>query len=402
MSSINNNKIFILAGETSGDLIGSHIMKGLKKNNKELFFSGVGGSHMNKQGLKSMYQMNEFNIIGFINTIYNFKKLNKYLNEIVYFILKEKPKAVITIDTKGFSLALAKKLKKTFSDNTYKCPLIHFVPPTIWAYGESRIKKWKNLHDGLFCLFKNEEDIFEQFNIKCSYVGNPIIENFLKYKDNINSKTNKKKYFHNSKNINCLLLPGSRDGEVKYILPEFISLIKNSNVKLRNVNWIIPTTELKYNYIISKIKKYNVSGNARVVVLEENYELLKQADLAVACSGTITLELALFKVPTIAVYKTDFFSAFLGRLLVNFQNVILPNFLLSKNIIPFLFQEKFTNLRITNLLIEYIETIDKKKKDFKEYSSMILKNMIYDEPGRIIFSINSSKEINKIINNYNY
>ena len=92
MSSINNNKIFILAGETSGDLIGSHIMKGLKKNNKELFFSGVGGAHMNKQGLKSMYQMNEFNIIGFINTIYNFKKLNKYLNEIVYFILKEKPK----------------------------------------------------------------------------------------------------------------------------------------------------------------------------------------------------------------------------------------------------------------------------------------------------------------------
>ena len=211
-----------------------------------------------------------------------------------------------------------------------------------------------------------------------------------------------KSQWKNDKNINCLLLPGSRDGEVKYILPEFISLIKNSNVKLRNVNWIIPTTELKYNYIISKIKKYNVSGNTRVVVLEENYELLKQADLAVACSGTITLELALFKVPTIAVYKTDFFSAFIGRLLVNFQNVILPNFLLSKNIIPFLFQEKFNNIRITKLLIDYIKTIDKKKKEFKKYSSMILKNMIYDQPKRINFSINSSKEINKIINNYDY
>ena len=134
MSSI-NNKIFILAGESSGDFIGSYIMKGLKKDNKELFFFGVGGSHMNKQGLKSMYQMNEFNIIGFINTIYNFKKLNKYLCEIVHFILKEKPKVVITVDTKGFSLALAKKLKKIFANNTYKCPLIHFVPPTIWAYG---------------------------------------------------------------------------------------------------------------------------------------------------------------------------------------------------------------------------------------------------------------------------
>ena len=189
---------------------------------------------------------------------------------------------------------------------------------------------------------------------------------------------------------------------MKYILPEFISLIKNSNGKLSNVNWIIPTTKLKYNYIISIIKNYNISNITRVVVLEENYELLKHADLAVACSGTITLELALFKVPTIAVYKTDFLSAFIGRLLVNFQNVILPNFLLSKNIIPLLFQEKFNNVRITKLLIDYIETIDKKKKEFKKYSSMILKNMIYDQPKRINFSINSSKEINKIINNYNY
>ena len=402
MSSINNNKIFILAGESSSDLIGSNIMKSLKKKNKQLFFFGVGGSHMNKQGLNSMYQMNEFNIIGFINTIYNFRKLNKYLNEIVEFILIEKPKAIITVDTKGFSFALAKKLKKIFSNNMYKCPLIHFVPPTIWAYGESRIKKWKNLHDGLFCLFKNEENIFKQFNIKCSYVGNPIIENFLKYRDNINPIINKKKLFNNSKNINCLLLPGSRDGEVKYILPEFISLIKNSNGKLSNVNWIIPTTKLKYNYIISIIKNYKISNITRVVVLEENYELLKHADLAVACSGTITLELALFKVPTIAVYKTDFLSALIGRLLVNFQNVILPNFLLSKNIIPFLFQEKFNNVRITKLLIDYIDSIDKKKKEFKRYSSMILKNMIYDQPKRINFSINSSKEINKIINNYNY
>ena len=88
--------------------------------------------------------------------------------------------------------------------------------------------------------------------------------------------------------------------------------------------------------------------------------------------------------------------------MVNFQNVILPNFLLSKNIIPLLFQEKFNNVRITKLLIDYIETIDKKKKEFKKYSNMILKNIIYDQPNRVNFSISSSKEINKIINNYNY
>ena len=401
MSLINNNKIFVLAGESSGDLIGAYIMEGLKEKNNQLLFIGIGGSRMKTEGLNSIYEMNEFNIIGFVNTISNLKKLNKYLNRIVDFILKEKPKAVITIDTKGFSLALAKKLKNNFYTTEYKCPLIHFVPPTIWAYGKSRIKKWANLHDGLFCLFKNEEEIFRKFNIKCSYVGNPIVEKFLKNKNNID-QFNDDKFYQNNKVINCLLLPGSRDSELKYILPEFISLIKNSNKKLSNINWIIPTTKLKYNNVISKIKEFNISSNVRVLVLEDNYETLKNADLAVACSGTITLELVLFKVPTIAVYKTDFFSALIGRLLVNFENVLLPNFLLGKKIIPFLFQEKANHVQISKLLIEYIESIDKKKSDFKKYSKMILNSLNYNNQNTLNFSKNSSKEINKIINNYVY
>tara|TARA_B100001093_G_scaffold163200_1_gene155571 strand:- start:1501 stop:2706 length:1206 start_codon:yes stop_codon:yes gene_type:complete len=401
MSLINNNKIFVLAGESSGDLIGAYIMEGLKEKNNQLLFIGIGGSRMKTEGLNSIYEMNEFNIIGFVNTISNLKKLNKYLNRIVDFILKEKPKAVITIDTKGFSLALAKKLKNNFYTTEYKCPLIHFVPPTIWAYGKSRIKKWANLHDGLFCLFKNEEEFFRKFNIKCSYVGNPIVEKFLKNKNNID-QFNDDKFYQNNKVINCLLLPGSRDSELKYILPEFISLIKNSNKKLSNINWIIPTTKLKYNNVISKIKEFNISSNVRVLVLEDNYETLKNADLAVACSGTITLELVLFKVPTIAVYKTDFFSALIGRLLVNFENVLLPNFLLGKEIIPFLFQEKANHVQISKLLIEYIESIDKKKSDFKKYSKMILNSLNYNNQNTLNFSKNSSKEINRIINNYVY
>ena len=401
MSSINNNKVFILAGETSGDFIGSYIMKGLKENDDELLFIGIGGSLMKTEGLNSIYEMNEFNIIGFINTIFNFKKLNKYLNQIVNFILKEKPKVVITIDTKGFSLALAKKLKKKFAETKFKCPLIHFVPPTIWAYGKSRIKKWENLHDGLFCLFKNEEDIFRKFNIKCSYVGNPIVEKFLRNKHNVSHFKNNK-FYQNKNGINCLLLPGSRDTELKYILPQLISLIKNSNKKLSNVNWIIPTTKLKYNDVISKIKTSNISSNTKVLILEDNYELFQYADLAVACSGTITLELVLFKVPTIAIYKTDFLSAFIGRKLVNFENVLLPNFLLGKKVVPFLFQENSNHLQISKILIDYIETIDKKKNDFRNYSDLILKVMNYNIPKKINFLKNSSNEINKIINNYVY
>ena len=141
------------------------------------------------------------------------------------------------------------------------------------------------------------------------------------------------------KKLICLLLPGSRSSEIKYVLPEFIKLIKNTNNKIKNINWIIPTTKSQYSNILSKVNEIK-SYPIEVIILENNYEALKHANVAIACSGTITLELVLFKIPTIAVYKTDFISALIGRMLVNFNNVILPNFLLKENVVPFLFQEK--------------------------------------------------------------
>ena len=172
-----------------------------------MIFFGIGGPLMLKEGLVSKYDMNNFNIIGFLNYIKNYKKLKNLLDQIVKLIMLEKPEAVITIDTKGFSFLLAKNLKKSFKVSGFKCPLIHFVPPTIWAYGKSRAKKWKNIHDNLFCLFKKEEEIFHKLGIECLYLGNPVIEKFLK-STNSNSKINlNKNNLIRGKTIKCFLLP---------------------------------------------------------------------------------------------------------------------------------------------------------------------------------------------------
>lgn len=396
-------KIFILAGESSSDYIGASVMMGLKEFNKNnINFFGVGGPLMKEQGLETIYEMNEFNIIGFINTIYNYKKLNGYINQIVDLILKEKPNVVITIDTKGFSLALAKRIKKIFTMNKFKCPLIHFVPPTIWAYGKSRIKKWKNLHDGLFCLFKNEEFIFSQHKINCIYTGNPVIENFINFnKKKVNLKLLKNKYIQNSKKYLCLLFPGSRDSEINFILAEFIHLIKNSEKNNNEIKWIIPTTKLQYSKIVKKIIYYGISKEVDVIILEDNYDIMKCADVAIACSGTVTLELVLFNIPTIAVYKTHFLSALVGRIMVNFRNVILPNFILNQNLVPFLFQEKCNYKNINKLLYVYLNELEIKKEIFKISSNKILRKMNYNNEKKPNFSICSSQKIIKIINNFN-
>ena len=391
-----NNKIFILAGETSSDYIGSCIMKGVKQYNDKINFFGVGGNLMENEGLSSLYNIKEFNVIGFINTLVKLKKLRNYVNEIVKFIIKEKPKIVITIDTKGFSLALAKSLKSAFENSDFKCPLIHFVPPTIWAYGKSRLKKWKDLHHELICLYKIEEDIFRKYDTKCIYLGNPIIENFLNFQQ---IKKNQNIDFYRSKKINCLLLPGSRSSEIKYILPEFIKLIKNTNNKIRNVNWIIPTTKSQYSNVLSEINEIK-SYPIKVVILENNYELLNDANIAIACSGTITLELVLFNIPTIAVYKTDFISALIGRMLVNFKNVILPNFLLKENVVPFLFQEKCNYIQMQKMLNNFIKNIEFQNKIYKGYSKNILKDMGYLNSKSTNFTTNSGKMVINLINNY--
>tara|TARA_B110000093_G_scaffold178564_1_gene217309 strand:+ start:286 stop:1500 length:1215 start_codon:yes stop_codon:yes gene_type:complete len=402
MSLTLNKKIFILAGESSGDYIGSFLMDGLQeRSNQKLTFFGVGGLLMQKKGLNNKFDMNNLNIIGLVNSIYNYKKLRNYINLLVELIIIEKPQAVITIDSKGFSLALAKKLKNVFKKSNYQCPLIHFVPPTIWAYGDSRAKKWRQVHDGLFCLFKKEQDIFKKFNIECIYSGNPFIEKFLQEKkNNVNIEKIKSKLSIGFKKNICLLLPGSRDSEIDYILPEFINLIKHSKNKYKNLVWIIPTTRIQYPRIIKYLEIEKVIEEVKVIILDENYEILNCAHLAIACSGTITLELVLFNVPTIAVYKSDWLSAFFGRLIVDFKNVILPNFLIGKEVIPLLFQEKCTSYYLEKTLSNYLRTIQTKKETFKLASNKILSNMDYMKQQKSIFSRNSSKEIIKIIDNF--
>ena len=395
-------KVFILAGEASGDYIGSSVMKGLKLIDEKITFFGIGGPLMIEEGLKSKYKMNDFNIIGFLNFLNNYKKLKNYVNEITKLIFFEKPIVVITIDTKGFSYELARNLKKSFIGKSFKCPLIHFVPPTIWAYGKSRSKKWKNLHDGLFCLFKKEEEVFKSLGVECNYLGNPVIEKFLKLSNSNNELLKKNVRFKDLKILKCLLLPGSRDTEIKYILPEFISLIKNFDSKLYKIDWIIPTTSLHFKDVTNKLKNLKIKNDIKVVVLQENYDLLNYADIAIACSGTVTLELVLFKIPTIAIYKTDILSATIGRLLVNFKNVILPNFLLGENVVPFLFQEKCKGDDISKLLTKYIDDIEKKQILFNNYSNKIIKLMNYDDISKFNFSKNSSSKIVNIINSYNY
>ena len=177
-----------------------------------------------------------------------------------------------------------------------------------------------------------------------------------------------------------------------------LEAIKLIEIKFKNINWVLPIPSIFKNKINHLLKKYNLNKIVKVIEFENNYDLIINSKLAIACSGTVTLELALAGVPTIGIYKTDWFSAFVGKRIVNLNNVILPNFIIGKQIIPFLFQEKCNKFEIFSLFKEYYTKNKLYKKRFSVYSNTLLSKTGYKNLNdNNQFGTKIAKEISELI-----
>ena len=382
-------KVFILVGEDSGDFIASCIIRGFQKsiiNNYEFF--GVCGERMKSLNVNQVFHYSEINFLGFKDVFLNYMKLRKKVFFLANYIFNLKPDVVITIDSKLFSLNLAKLLKKKFMINNNPIPLVHIVLPTIWAHSPKRALKWKGVHDKLFSIIPNEKKYFDKYLIQTKYLGNPFFEKLIFKKNNKIKKENDV----------CLVLPGSREKEINYNIFPLLEAIKIINKNFKNITWVLPTLKVfntKINYLL---KNNNLHKKIKVIDFEKNYDCIINSKLAIACSGTVTLELALAGVPTIGIYKTDWLSAFIGKRVVNLKNVILPNFIIGREIIPFLFQEKCNAFEIFLLFKEYYTNIKLYKDKFSIYSDTLLKKTGYknfNEKNK--FGKQIAKEISKLI-----
>ena len=383
-------KVFLLVGEDSGDFIASCIINGFKKNiiNNYEFF-GVCGVRMKKLNVNQVFHYSEINFLGFKDVALNYIKLRKKVQFLANFIFDLRPDVVITIDSKLFSLNLAKLLKKKFLTYNIHIPLVHIVLPTIWAHSPKRALRWKGVHDKLISIIPNEKKYFDNYSIKTKYLGNPFFEKLISKKKNIKNQNNCD---------TCLILPGSREKEINFNIPPLLEAIKLIEIKFKNINWVLPIPSIFKNKINHLLKKYNLNKIVKVIEFENNYDLIINSKLAIACSGTVTLELALAGVPTIGIYKTDWFSAFVGKRIVNLNNVILPNFIIGKQIIPFLFQEKCNKFEIFSLFKEYYTKNKLYKKRFSVYSNTLLSKTGYKNLNdNNQFGTKIAKEISELI-----
>ena len=292
-------KIFILTGEPSGDKLASTVVAKLKLNHSDVEYLSVGGSHLNSQGVKSIYDLKEITYIGFTSVILNILKIRNKINTTVKKIVEFNPDILLSVDSPDFTLRVAEKVKK----NNPKIKTIHYVAPQVWVWREGRVKKFKKFLDHILLLFNFEKKYFDKENIKNTFVGHPLLEN----KENI--KTDLSNLIKNDKKI-ISLFAGSRTSETNILLPILLNFIKLMNEKFNQYYFIFHATDQNKNLIKDELKKKKLINVD--VISDENIksQILSKSVFAVAKSGTVSIEICNFKVPSIIIYKMKLINFF--------------------------------------------------------------------------------------------
>lgn len=338
-------KIVLVAGEPSGDFLGSQLMKALKKNKLSCAFFGVGGDLMQKEGLSSFFPLSDLSIMSIFEDMRKTTKAWRRVKETAKLIEELSPDVVITIDFPGFNFRLGKLLKKSLRGT----PVIHYVAPTVWAWRPRRAKKISKFLTHLLTLFSFEPPYFKKYKLPTTFVGHPLAE--VGFGEG-NKARFAKKYNVLPEDTVITLLPGSRMVELKYHLPIFQKSIDLIRLRLPRLKVVIPTLPPLEEHI-----RNNWSSSVPMILisdLEDKKDAYATSAIAIAASGTIALELSEAKLPMIIAYKVSRFSAWLVRALVKVKYCCMINILLRKSIIPELLQDNCTP---TNLCLEALRIL---------------------------------------------
>lgn len=339
-------KYYIIAGEASGDLHGSNLMKALLEKDVNAEFRFWGGDLMQANGGTLVKHYRELAFMGFIEVAMNLRTITKNLSFCKKDIAQYDPDCLIFIDYPGFNLRIAKWAKENGINTQY------YISPQIWAWKENRINAIKRDVDKMYVILPFEKDFYEEkhaFNVE--FVGHPLI-------DAISNRTQVDEYqFRVDHELNdkpiIALLPGSRKQEIKKMLSIMLSMVSDFD----DYQFVIagaPSQDLNFYQTIIKNKKVHFVRN-------KTHDLLSVSSAALVTSGTATLEAALFKVPQVVCYKGSWISYQIGRQLVkNIKYISLVNLIMDKEVVTELIQNNFNSRRLKEelqiILNEYVRT----------------------------------------------
>ena len=358
-------KIFIIAGEDSGDKLGSAIIDSLREAfDGSINFVGIGGNGMMNRGLDSIFPMSDLSVMGLVEIALQYPNLKNRLNQTIQSILDEKPDILLTIDAPEFCFRVAKKIKLSNKN----IPIAHYVAPSVWAWRPNRAKKISEFVDHILALFPFEPRYFRDVGIKCDFVGHPIVTESLADEESIAEFKNE--YSLADEPI-ILCLPGSRKSEIDRLMPVFGETLEKFSNILPSARFVLPSTPNIYEYS----KKYLGSMPKDVIFLSpekigiDKYLKFKKASfkissLALAASGTVSLELAANNTPMVIGYDMGFLSRQIIGLMLKTETVNLVNLITGNRNIP---ECLGANFKSENLFLEMVRVYSNNQNQIKDF-----------------------------------
>lgn len=350
-------KYFLIAGERSGDLHGSNLIKAIKKYDQDAEVVCWGGDMMAKAGgqIKVHYRVLAF--MGILEVIKHLAKIKKYIKRCKQDIIDYNPDALVLIDYAGFNLRIA----KFATDNGI--PVHYYISPKIWAWNQKRAFKIKKYVDQMYCIMPFEKGFYRRYDINVHYVGNPLLDAIESYPYdqtfiNQYQQDNRKK---------IAILPGSRKQEVSAIAKEVNFIIDKYKDSIILIAGVDNLSEEVYNH-------YHLDRDNVKLLFDKTYDILSISDVALVTSGTATLETALIGTPQLVCYKTSWVTYFFAKMVVKVSWISLVNLILNREAIQELIQSNFNKANIDqalNRLLTDESYVVKIKTDYEELKGRI-------------------------------
>lgn len=346
------HKIMIVAGEASGDLHGSFLVREMLAINPSLHFFGIGGNKMKEAGVKLLAHAADIGVVGATEVIAKIGTFIQVIRKVSKSMDQFKPDLVILIDFPDFNLNIVARAAKKRNIKVF-----YYISPQVWAWRQGRIEQIKKLVDKMAVILPFEVDVYARRGYAVDYVGHPLMDTV---KSALPKNEARKMFGLDEDKITVGLLPGSRESEISRMLPEILRAAKMILQKKPDVQYVLPLADtLKESTIRSLIDAFGVPVK---IVSGRTYDVIGCCDLAIVTSGTATLETGLLGVPMIIIYKLSLLSAIIGRLFIRVSHIGLVNIIAGKTVVPELIQLDANAARISTEALTIL-TDPKRRKE---------------------------------------
>jgi len=341
----------ILTGEPSGDLHASRLVREIKQLNSEIYFSGIGGTHLENQKVDLFYNISKLSAMGLTEVIMQFGQIKKAFDLFKKKLKVNTPDLIVLVDYPGFNLKAAQ-----FAKDHYNIKILYYITPKVWAWNKSRLKKIKKYIDHAALILPFEEKIYKKAEIPSTYVGNPLLD---EYSENLPGVLFRSDHLSlkDKDPLMIGLMPGSRKAEIKNLLDIMIKAANLISLKNTKVYFIISKSDaIKKEILESGLKK---AGKDYLFQIKQGpvKNILLESDLVIAASGTVTLEAALCCVPTIIIYKMSPISYRMAKLLVKIKYAGLANLIVNAEVMPELLQNDATPEKISKKALFMLDNL---------------------------------------------